>query len=247
MAVSDYGWVLAARLVCDRRGNLADLAEATLRTLPGLDGRTLSRHWRDVEALAPDGAGGFVVAFERAHRVWHYPAGATPFATPPTAWPMPPGLESAPSNGGIEALAAADDSGTLLALTEELVDGGDTVGWLGGRSGWARLGYRRLGIFQPTAATRLPSGRILVLERGFVLIGLEVSARLVRLEPADLRAGARLAGEEVAVIRQPLTVDNMEGLAARAEGDGNILIYLISDDNFSPLQRTLLMMFELVE
>ncbi len=76
-----------------------------------------------------------------------------------------------------------------------------------------------------------------MLERGFVFLGLEVSVRLARLEPVDLRAGARLAGEEVAVIRQPLTVNNMEGLAARVGGDGKTLIPLISADKTTTSRR----------
>ncbi|MBT3627577.1 MAG: esterase-like activity of phytase family protein, partial [Rhodospirillaceae bacterium] len=43
----------------------------------------------------------------------------------------------------------------------------------------------------------------------------------------------------------PLTVDNMEGIAVRRDGAGHTLVYLVSDDNFSVLQRTLLLMFEL--
>ncbi len=246
VALSDKGRVLTARLNYDAHGDVAGLRQASLRRLTGPDGRALaSQHFRDAEAMAPDGAGGFYAAFEHDHRIWHYAAAAMPFAAPPTALPMPPGLDRAPGNGGIEALAAIDDSGSLLALTERLLDRGHGVGWVGGRSGWARLGYRRVGIFEPTAAVRLPSGRILVLERGFVAAKLEVSARLVLLDARAPRAGALLAGEVLAVIRRPLTVDNMEGLAARPGTAGRTLIYLISDDNFSPLQRTLLMMFEL--
>ena len=41
------------------------------------------------------------------------------------------------------------------------------------------------------------------------------------------------------------SVDNMEGLAVRQDADGRVFAYLVSDDNFNPLQRTLLFMFEL--
>ena len=37
----------------------------------------------------------------------------------------------------------------------------------------------------------------------------------------------------------------MEGVALRREGD-RTFVYLVSDDNFNPLQRTLLMKFELL-
>jgi hypothetical protein len=40
----------------------------------------------------------------------------------------------------------------------------------------------------------------------------------------------------------------MEGISARRDAaGGKTLVYLISDDNFSAVQRTLLMMFELAE
>jgi len=40
----------------------------------------------------------------------------------------------------------------------------------------------------------------------------------------------------------------MTQLAARKTADGKTLIYVVSDDNFQrPLQRTLIMMFELAE
>ena len=38
----------------------------------------------------------------------------------------------------------------------------------------------------------------------------------------------------------------MEGLAVHRNAQGEIVLTLISDDNFSPLQRTLLLQFALV-
>ncbi len=42
-------------------------------------------------------------------------------------------------------------------------------------------------------------------------------------------------------------VDNFEGIAVRARSDGGVRIYIMSDDNFSERQRTLLMAFDLAE
>ena len=47
------------------------------------------------------------------------------------------------------------------------------------------------------------------------------------------------------MLRPPLIFDNFEGIAARSGAGGETLIYLLSDDNFNPLQRTLLLMFAL--
>ena len=66
---------------------------------------------------------------------------------------------------------------------------------------------------------------------------------------ADLtyRADILIDGETIAELRPPLTMDNFEGIEARRGPRGETLVYLVSDDNFNAEQRTLLMMFELLE
>jgi len=63
------------------------------------------------------------------------------------------------------------------------------------------------------------------------------------IRSATIAPGARLNGEELAVIEDPLPIDNFEGVAARAAPDGSVLIYILSDDNFSAMERTLLLQF----
>ena len=45
-------------------------------------------------------------------------------------------------------------------------------------------------------------------------------------------------------LASPLTVDNFEGVAGLPRPDGSVRFYLISDDNFSPAERTLLLAFD---
>jgi len=42
-------------------------------------------------------------------------------------------------------------------------------------------------------------------------------------------------------------IDNMEGLSVHRSAGGETVLTLISDDNFSAVQRTLLLQFTLVE
>jgi hypothetical protein len=56
-------------------------------------------------------------------------------------------------------------------------------------------------------------------------------------------AGAILSGREIARLELPLLTDNFEGLAVQAEGDGRVLVWLLSDDNRFVLQKTLLLLF----
>ena len=46
-------------------------------------------------------------------------------------------------------------------------------------------------------------------------------------------------------MRLPLSFDSFKAVAPRPAADGGTLIYLLSDDNRSAVQRTLLMQFRL--
>jgi hypothetical protein len=244
IAVSDFGRWLSARLVYDDRGHLRGLARAEHGRLHGPDGERLrGKTWKDAESLARLADGSILVSFEREHRIWRYPAAGNALAGRPEAWEMPAGLPGAPGNGGLEALVALVD-GSLLALTEEQTYGAGVAAYLWREGGWSRLGYVHGTGFRPTGAARLPDGDILVVERQNLLLA-GPSVRLVRLAAADIRPGARLEGREIARWGLPLTVDNFEAVATRRGPGGETLIYLLSDDNFHPLQRTLLVMFAL--
>jgi hypothetical protein len=42
-------------------------------------------------------------------------------------------------------------------------------------------------------------------------------------------------------------IDNMEGLSTHRTAAGDLILTMISDDNFSFLQRTILLQFKLIE
>ena len=62
-----------------------------------------------------------------------------------------------------------------------------------------------------------------------------------------IKPDAVLDGVEIARLEGSLQVDNMEGIDARVGPGGETEIVIISDDNYSFLQRTLLLMFRLAE
>lgn len=243
-AVSDRGHWVAATLVYDGSGQLTGVAAGEIGDLADPDGAPVAdTPLHDAEELVRDGAD-WLVTFERHHRIWRYPAIPGGFAKRPQRVPDPPGLARAPPNGGLEALARLPD-GRLFGLVEGRDgEGGRTPGWVGTPGRWLPLEYVRTGIFRPTGAAALPDGDVVVLERRFTLLG-GPGARLARVPAAALHHGATAEGTEIAVLAPPLVVDNMEGIAARRGADGETILYLVSDDNFNVLQRTILLMFAL--
>ncbi len=242
IAVTDRGHWFQAELAY-RDGNLSGLRKARLRPLLGLDGKALSRPWTDAESLADDGGDGFVVSFERAHRLWRYDGAPDPTLARARRIEPPAGLRALPNNGGVEALTRLCD-GSLLAIAEGTKGQEFVPGWILTASVWRRLRYRIEAGLRPTGAATLPGCDVIFVERSFsILAGLDI--RISRVAASAIRAGADLAPKEIARLSMPLTIDNFEGISARRDGAGDTLIYLLSDDNFSPLQRTLLFMFRL--
>src|SRR5690606_29462422 len=116
IAVNDFGYWLDARL-SHEGGRLADVHSAFMLPMRDTTGQPLSgKRMSDAEGLARDRDGSLLVAFERAHRLWRYPAAALDQAA---AQPVDSPLDSAgvSTNGGAEGIAVLSD-GTLVVLTE---------------------------------------------------------------------------------------------------------------------------------
>jgi hypothetical protein len=238
-ALSDRGYWIQAKLVYDGDGVLAGIGEASIKQLRSPNGRFVSTSAeRDAEALAlAADRKGVIVAFEMRPKLWRYPT----TGGLPVPLKTPPGIEKAPENGGIESLTRLAD-GRLLALTERSGTASSTLGWIGGeRTSWSTVSWLTNEGFRPTGAATLPDGDVLVLERRVLPPG----ARIRLSKASDIRVGAVLDGQEIARFEGMLTFDNMEGIDARRSEGGESLVYLLSDDNYSFLQRTLLLMFRM--
>jgi hypothetical protein len=259
IAVSDCGTAFVAELRYDQQGALQGLRDPRLRPLLAPLGRPLGKDDEDAEslALAPDGA--LIAGFEQKHRLWRYPPSREPFALPPDPLQVPAGASSLQANQGFEAALALED-GRLLLLSE--ASSGRpraTAGWIERGGVWEPfdlpLAYAADAPeepFRPTAAALLPGGDVLVLERRYP----PVAVRVRRLLRGALEDGRELEGTEVARIGPPLTVDNFEGLDAAPGPDGELRLYLLSDDNdcakagsrsAASRQRTLLLSFSFAD
>lgn len=199
------------------------------------------KEWADAEEIVRTNQG-WAVAFERRHRVWIYPDRLDGPARP---LDIPADLTELGGNDGIEAMAMLAD-GRWLLIAEGAEDRPDSPAWIGRAGEWRPLRYRRHGLFRPTGAAILPDGDILVVERRYTLVG-GPALRLVRIAAEQLRQGAAVSGEALALIEPPLAVDNFESIAIRRRADGRSIALILADDNFNPLQSTLLLTLLLPE
>jgi hypothetical protein len=246
-AVSDQGGWLTAGLEYDERGWLKAVTDVRIGPLRAPSGRPLAgKEFQDAESLArlPDGS--MIVGLERQHRLWRYPAGPNPLDGNPVPMRVPNNLYKAPLNGGIEALGSLWD-GRLFALTEYWIDKDVVRGWLGGGAGWWPIGYRFEGAYRPSDAGVMPNDDLAVLERAYNPSRGITGIRITHVKTEDIKRGAKLSSDVLADLKPPLTLDNFEGIACRADHVGRTLFYLVSDDNFSADQRTLLLLFALAD
>jgi hypothetical protein len=244
-AISDFGRFLTARLVLHEDGAPVGLADLRTGRLRDCGGAPLPRGSAgDAESLArlPDGT--WLVGFERWHRIRAYRR----LDGPGAHVEAPPGIEEAPRNGGLESLAVLAD-GRWLAIAER--HGPPETprlrhAWLGGPGRWVPIGYRPTAAeFDPADATPLPDGGALVLARRFSLFG-GFRGRLVRVPAAALaaaRAVGVIEGEELLRLGPPLPADNWEGVGAVRLANRRTLVALVSDDNQSMLQQSMLLLF----
>ncbi len=240
-AVSDRGYWFSAVMHLDASGRLLNLSNWKAAKLLTPDKTPVGKKLQDAEALARTPDGSFIVAFEQLHRIWRYLPPPMTFSSAAVQVPVPSQIFKASRNGGLEAVGALPD-GRILAIAETLkTRHGAIRAWLIDADKFTELSYAPSDGFSPSDATALENGNVLVLERRFEFLRY-FSARIKLVGGRDLRPSARLVGDELLRLDTPLTVDNFEGIAAMETGDGTA-IFLISDDNFFPLQSTLLFQF----
>lgn len=241
LAITDAGDWLTLTLA-ERGGRLNGVAALGIARMVGANGDPLrGKAGADAEALELDTDGTPFVAYERDHRVMRFPAGedrARAVAFPDREW-----LAKLPANEGIEAMARLGDAWLFLAEGGDAAYSGVLLSRRGVDAAYGRVAYRPPEGFKPTDAAALDDDHVLVLNRRYSPI-MGVAATLVLL-PVDRTRLTLGAAETLAEFRAPVTVDNMEALAVHREG-GRVYLYIASDDNFSPLQRTLLLKFELL-
>jgi hypothetical protein len=245
--ISDSGTFVRARLVHEN-GRLVGLSDAEIESLfPDGD---MSKEVGDAEdvALDPnDPTRGVVVRERQANAMLTFDLEN---GRPENFAPRVVGAENRllRSNKGLESVAYAPESsayaGQIVTIAEHPPRGEtDIPGWI---AGLGEFTIARRDDFDVSSARFLPGGDLMLLERRYSP-GWGIAVRLRRIAGDSLKVGARLDGAILLDAGMTSQIDNMEGLAVSRDTAGRTILTLVSDDNYSILQRTLILQFALAE
>ena len=249
IALNDRGAWLKARIIYrgDRPSGIADVEMA-----PALawDGKPLAKHgWYDTESLAEDGAGHAYVGIERVQRIVRFDLkkGVKARAQPV---PVPAEFKTLSNNKSLECLAVAPkgstQAGQLIAVTEHSLDkGGNHRAFLLKGKQVGHFSVKRSDSFDVSDCAILPPNDLLLLERSYSPLA-GVAMRIRRIPLARIKSGALVDGAALITANLAYQIDNMEGIGVSRDAQGDTILTLVSDDNFSALQRTLLLQFRLI-
>jgi hypothetical protein len=250
ISMSDKGTWFTGRIVYQGR-EMTGLADVEAAPMLGPDGKPITaRGWFDTEAIALDGTLVYI-GLERVNQILRFDFSKGGTRSPGQPIPLPPAMRKLPYNKGLESLVVVPKglplAGTLIAISERGLDAdGNIIGFLIGGPRPGDFAVRRTNNFDISDAVLLRSGDLLILERKFSLLtGVGIRIRRIALKSID--RGATLDGPSIFEADLGHEVDNMEGIDTHVTPEGDTVLTMVSDDNFSMIQRTLLLQFTLME
>ena len=240
IAVGDQGIWLTGKIKIDENGKLVEIINGRLGHLKGNENNPLyklGKSYTDAESIEPYN-NKFVVSFERKHRILIF---NNIFSHSEIFYDRIKYLDL-PYNGGIEAMAPLKNN-LIFLLSENLIYPDDKIaGYLLSDNKLKKVYVKKNGSFKPTDMSNLPDGNILLLERSFSPVR-GVSARISVIKYEDLKPNSVILPFTLDTLKPPMVVDNFEGISFLKLNDGGYYIFILSDDNFNFLQKTLLYQF----
>lgn len=249
IAISDNGDWFEAQLILDEAGALVGMRDMRTAFMRDENGRPFrAKRDGDSEDIAQLPDGRIVISFEQTQTIRIYDFNRDgPFGAA-SRGPALDGVRNLHRNAGLEALAVTSD-GVLLVGAEG--GGAETTPlWLAPLDARApvapRIGYPTAPGYSLTGLDRLPDGNFVAVERFYApVIGARARITMFPAESLNARGEALPGVVELAHLAPPMPVDNFEGIATQLMPDGTTRIYILSDDNFSGRQRTLLYAFDI--
>lgn len=239
IVLSDRATMRWGKLHRDPAGRIDAIAVEGQTRLRDSEGKALQPGYLgDSEGMAVDARNRIHISYEGLTRIVRHD---DPTA-PAKVLPHPPEFRTMQRNSSLEALALLPD-GTILTIPERsgALQRPFPV-WRFRNGKWDQpFSIPRRGDFLIVEADIGPDGRFYVLERDFMgFLGFRTRIRRFEI------SGDSISNEQELLRTRPLQYDNIEGMSVWRDETG-IRLTLISDDNFSRLQRTELVEYRISE
>jgi hypothetical protein len=236
-AITDEGYFLTFHGDLDSSGRLVGANNLTMTPLRDTDGHVLQgKEETDAEDISrPPDADGWLVSFERHHRILAYVDPFDPDADV-IGLNIPKAAKKLPPNLGMEAIAAlpggrvavgAEDGRMWLCPPKQ-----EPCPQIHSKGG---MGF----LFYLTGLDDLPGAtdEMVAVYRRPALLN-QFDAKIVRV---TLRNGVAI---ETLLADLPKTVGNVEGVTAVVGADGGYRLYIVTDNNFEDGTPTRLLAFD---
>jgi len=249
LSITDNGSWLRGRIVY-QDGKLAGITDAEMAPILGADGKPLAAHgWYDVESLT-ERDGMLYIGIERVEQIVRFDYRRDGLRARGEPIAVPPDFKTFAFNKSLECLAAPPQgsplANELIAITERSLDSaGNLRSFVLGSDGVTRFSVKRTDDFDVSDCTVLPPADLLVLERRYSP-ARGVAMRIRRVPLDQIKAGALVDGRSMIEADLGYQIDNMEGIGVHRTARGETILTLVSDDNFSIIQRNLLLQFAIV-
>lgn len=250
IATTDRGSWVRGRILY-RDGIPSGIADAEIAPILGADGKPLAAHgWYDVESLT-ERDGTLYIGIERVEKIVQFDyrrdgllARGQPVNVPSSDF------KTFTYNKSLECLAAPPQGSPfadeLVVVTEHSLDrAGNLRAFLLGKDRVTRFSIKRTDDFDVSDCAILPPGDLLLLERRYSPV-FDLAMRIRRITLAGIKEDALLDGRSMIRADLAYQIDNMEGIAVHRAAGGETIITIVSDDNFSFIQRNLLLQFRVV-
>lgn len=254
VAVSDRGVWLTGKIAYQQNGAPRAIEDARIGPLLSLDGKPFRRDRdRDAEAVAIERgtarSGAMIVSYEQNSRLVRYDMARDGMSTARSVLDLPRSAAGMRRNNGLEAMTVMKGGpfkGAPVAVSERYFDKHrNHTGWIWSAKGPQSFHIANIGDFDVTDIASLDDGTLFVLERRFRWLE-GVKMRIRQIAAGDLVPGKTADADTLMEANLEYQIDNMEALAATRNATGDIVLTVMSDDNFNRvLQRTLLLQFAL--
>lgn len=255
IAVSDRGHWLRGQLSQSSRGKPIKLLNAETATLLDSEGRKLKKTSRaDTEGLSIGGSASaprIFVSHEGKGGIMTYPLNLKTGEERAKHLLIPKEIRGLARNKSLESVAVGPPNSPLSGSIITIAERGKSLdhhrpAWIIGDPKEGKFWIKKQGNYDVTDAAFLPNGDLLILERLFNL-SEGLGMRIRQLDGSNLRPNHLHTGKTLLTADFSYQIDNMEALSVHKNAFGETVLSLMSDDNRSFLQRTVLLRFVLTD